>query len=157
MLGTEAGDDEPTSHDGSPTGRETPKYLWPQPTPEDREFWEGARRGELRIQRCTTCGLHQHYPRYAAARTAARDTRRVGDRERARDVYSFTVIRQNGVPPFKERVPFVVATVDLDEAGARMLAAMPALAPERRADRHAGAGRVPARGRRVRLRRLRPA
>ena len=45
-------------------------------------------------------------------------------------VYSFTVIRQNGVPPFKERVPFVVATVDLDEAGARMLAAMPALAPD---------------------------
>jgi uncharacterized OB-fold protein len=45
-------------------------------------------------------------------------------------VYSYTVIRQNGVPPFKERVPFVVATVDLDEAGARLLAALPALAPE---------------------------
>ena len=40
-------------------------------------------------------------------------------------VYSFTVIRQNGVPPFNERVPFVVATVDLDEAGARVIAAMP--------------------------------
>ena len=34
-------------------------------------------------------------------------------------MYSFTVIRQNGVPPFNERVPFVVATVDLDEDGAR--------------------------------------
>ncbi len=27
------------------------------------------------------------------------------------------MIRQNGVPPFNERVPFVVATVDLDEDG----------------------------------------
>jgi uncharacterized OB-fold protein len=44
-------------------------------------------------------------------------------------VYSFTVIRQNGVPPFNDRVPFVVATVDLDEDGARVIAAMPALDP----------------------------
>jgi uncharacterized OB-fold protein len=46
-------------------------------------------------------------------------------------VYSFTVVRQNGVPPFDERVPFVVAVLDLDEDGARMIAAMPKLAPER--------------------------
>jgi hypothetical protein len=45
-------------------------------------------------------------------------------------IYSFTVVRQNGVPPFDERVPFVVATVDLDEEGARLVAAMPTLAPE---------------------------
>ena len=45
-------------------------------------------------------------------------------------VYSFTVIRQNGVPPFRERVPFVVATVDLDEAGARLIASMPTVEPD---------------------------
>jgi uncharacterized OB-fold protein len=45
-------------------------------------------------------------------------------------VYSYTVIRQNGVPPFNERVPFVVATVDLDEDGARMIGALPSVAPE---------------------------
>jgi uncharacterized OB-fold protein len=44
-------------------------------------------------------------------------------------IYSFTVIRQNGVPPFNERIPFVVATVDLDEDGARVIAAMPDLDP----------------------------
>ena len=41
------------------------------------------------------------------------------------------MIRQNGVPPFNERVPFVVAVVDLDEDGARMIAAMPKLDPDR--------------------------
>jgi uncharacterized OB-fold protein len=45
-------------------------------------------------------------------------------------VYSFTVIRQNGVPPFNERIPFVVATIDLDEDGARLIAAMPEVAPD---------------------------
>ena len=44
--------------------------------------------------------------------------------------YRKTVIRKNGVPPFSERVPFVVATVDLDEPGARVIAAMPGCAPD---------------------------
>ena len=40
-------------------------------------------------------------------------------------------MRQNGVPPFSERLPFVVAVVDLDEDGARMIAALPKLDPDR--------------------------
>jgi uncharacterized OB-fold protein len=34
------------------------------------------------------------------------------------------------VPPFRERLPFVVATVDLEESGARLIAAMPTVAPD---------------------------
>ena len=45
-------------------------------------------------------------------------------------VHSFTVIRQHGVPPFPECVPFVVALVELAEPGARVLAAMPTVAPD---------------------------
>jgi uncharacterized OB-fold protein len=108
---------------------ETPEYLWPQPTPDDREFWEGARRGELRLQRCTACGLHQHYPRSVCSHCGS-DALEWITASGLGTVYSYTVIRQNGVPYFKERVPFVVATVDLDEDGARLLAAMPDLVPE---------------------------
>jgi uncharacterized OB-fold protein len=113
----------------APYWSETPNYLRPQPTPDDREFWEGAGRGELRIQRCTTCGLHQHYPRYACSHCGAGTVDFV-TASGLGTVYSYTVIRQNGAPPFKDRVPFVVATIDLDEAGARLLAALPALPPE---------------------------
>jgi uncharacterized OB-fold protein len=108
---------------------ETPAHLVPQPTPDDREFWEGAHRGELRIQHCTACGLHQHYPRLACSHCGSDAVEWVtasGDGT----LYSYTVIRQNGVPPFNDRVPFVVAMIDLDEEGARILAAMPTLAPE---------------------------
>ncbi len=107
---------------------DVPKWLMPRPSQEDREFWEGAGRGELRIQHCTTCGRHQHYARLLCSHCGKETLEWVtagGDGT----LYSFTVVRQNGVPPFNERVPFVVATVDLDEEGARIIAAMPTLDP----------------------------
>ena len=108
---------------------ETPPWVVPRPSDEDREFWAGARRGVLRIQRCPSCGLHQHYPRYLCSHCGAEGVEFV-DATGLGTVYSFTVIRKNGVPPFRERVPFVVAAVDLAEPGARILAAMPTVAPE---------------------------
>lgn len=112
-----------------PDWSETPKWLMPRPTKEDREFWEGAARGELRIQHCTTCGRHQHYARMLCSH-CGKQTLEWVTAGGSGTVYSFTVIRQNGVPPFNERIPFVVATVDLDEDGARMIAAMPSLDPD---------------------------
>ena len=127
MLGTEG------SGDGviAPTGSgESPKWLAPRPTPEDREFWEGAHRGELRIQHCTTCGKHQHYARLLCSHCGEQTLEWITASGNA-TIYSFTVVRQNGVPPFNERVPFVVAVVDLDEDGARMIGAMPRARPRR--------------------------
>jgi uncharacterized OB-fold protein len=108
---------------------ESPKYLWPRINELDGEFWAGARRGELRIQHCTTCNKHQHYPRLLCSHCGAETLVWITARGLA-TVYSFTVVRQNGVPPFNERVPFVVTVVDLDEEGARMIGAAPKLAPE---------------------------
>ena len=108
---------------------ETPSYLVPRPNFEDREFWEGAARGELRIQHCTTCGLHQHYPRLFCSHCGAPTLEWITASGRG-TVYSFTVIRQNGVPPFNERIPFVAATVDLEESGARMIASLPTVDPD---------------------------
>ncbi|MCU1428976.1 MAG: hypothetical protein JWL83_2976 [Actinomycetia bacterium] len=113
----------------TPDWSETPSWLVPNPTPEDAEFWEGARRGELRIQRCNTCGLHQHYARILCSHCSSLDLAWVTASGKG-TVHSFTVIRQNGVPPFKDRLPFVVALVELAEPGARMLATMPECAPE---------------------------
>lgn len=107
---------------------QVPKWLMPRPTNEDREYWEGAGRGELRIQHCTTCGLHQHYARMLCSHCGKQTLEWVTASGNG-TVYSFTVIRQNGVPPFNERIPFVVATVDLDEPGARLIASMPSVDP----------------------------
>lgn len=108
---------------------DNPSWIVPAPTDEDREFWEGAGRGELRIQRCRDCGLHQHYPRLLCHHCGSERVEWVAA-SGGGIVYSFTVIRQNGVPPFRDRLPFVVAAVDLDEPGARVLAAMPGCAAD---------------------------
>ncbi len=107
---------------------ENPPWVVPVPTDEDREFFEGASRGELRIQRCDECGLHQHYPRYLCSHCGSTEVKWV-TASGVGTVYSFTVIRQNGVPPFRERLPFVVAAVDLEETGARLVASMPGADP----------------------------
>jgi uncharacterized OB-fold protein len=110
-------------------GAAFPAYLIPRISPESEEFFAGALRGELRIQRCAACGLHHHYPRVACPHCGSSALDWVTASGRG-TVYSFTVIRQHGIPPFKEQAPFVVALVDLDEPGARVIAQMPALPVE---------------------------
>lgn len=113
---------------GAQAWNEVPAWLVPVVNSDDREFWEGAQRGELRIQRCGQCRLHQHYPRILCSHCGSEDLAFV-TASGFGTVYSFTVIRKNGVPPFRELTPFVVATVDLDEPGARILATMPSVQP----------------------------
>ena len=119
--------------DPTPEPPEIPRYLIPQIQPEAAEFWAGTVRGELRIQRCTECGLHQHYPRSVCSHcgVGALDTATIEwvTATGTGTIHSFTVIRQHGIPPFRTEVPFVVALVDLDEPGARILGRMPALGP----------------------------
>lgn len=106
-----------------------PSYLVPAISPEAAEYFAGSLRGELRIQRCDACGLHHHYPRMRCPYCGS-DALGWVTASGTGTVHSFTVIRQNGIPPFADEVPFVVALVDLDEVGARCLARIPTLAPE---------------------------
>ena len=107
---------------------EVPKYLIPRISPEAAEFFAGTVRDELRIQRCGACGLHHHYPRLACPHCGADDLEWI-TASGLGTLHSFTVIRQHGIPPFNEQVPFVIGLVDLDEPGARFVAQLPMLAP----------------------------
>ncbi len=111
------------------TVSEVPKYLIPRISPEAAEFFAGTVRDELRVQRCRACGLHHHYPRMACPHCGSDDLEWI-TASGLGTVHSYTVIRQQGIPPFNEQVPFVVALVDLEEPGARFIAQMPTLAPE---------------------------
>jgi hypothetical protein len=90
----------------------------PLPEPETAPFWAGTDAGKLLIQRCLVCGRRQFYPRYFCAACA-------GDVEWIEasglgEVHSFTIVRQNGTPPFDALVPYVLALIELDE-GVRMM------------------------------------
>jgi uncharacterized OB-fold protein len=92
--------------------------MLPEPTPETREFWEGAKRGELRIQRCRSCGKAYFYPRPFCPNCTSRDVEWFTASGRGK-LYSY-VIAHRGAPGFQDWSPYVIAVVQLDE-GPRMM------------------------------------
>lgn len=90
----------------------------PLPDGDTRPYWEGVARGELRIQRCETCGRHVFYPRALCPHCYAEQLVWVtasGDGV----IYSYTVVHR-AFGPFAAQTPYVVALVELTE-GVRML------------------------------------
>jgi uncharacterized OB-fold protein len=86
----------------------------PRPTFVSAPFWAAAKEHRLVVQQCKACGNLQHYPRPFCVRCAGSD---LGWKECSGrgTVYAFTVVRQAANQAFAEDVPYVLATVALDE------------------------------------------
>ena len=77
-------------------------------------FWEGVRAGELRIQRCQTCGTYIHLPRPVCRNCQSFDL--AGEKVSGRGtVYSYTQTFKAFHPFFVDRVPYLLATIELAE------------------------------------------
>jgi uncharacterized OB-fold protein len=98
----------------------------PEPTPETAPYWEGARAGELRIQRCSACGRHYFYPRVACRFCSSLDVEWVAVSGRA-SLVSY-VINHRPLPGF-EAVSPVIALVELEE-GPRLMTNIVGVEPE---------------------------
>lgn len=88
----------------------------PEPTVTEltRPFWAGGLAGELRLQRCAPCG-HLRYPisaicpRCLSGEAAWEAVSGLGT------VLSYTIFERAYQEGWKDRVPYVVALVELDE------------------------------------------
>ena len=99
--------------------RETlPLRALPAPDNASRHYWQSAAEGRLVIQRCTSCGVHQFYPR-ALCVACAGETEWVDASGRG-TLHTYTIIRQNKSPAFAALSPYAVGIVELDE-GVRMM------------------------------------
>ena len=96
----------------------TATWHLPQPDVETQPYWDAARDGKLLVKECRACGRSFLYPRAYCPRCWSADTAWKEATGRG-TVYTFTVVHQNDLPPFNERVPYVVAIVELEE-GVRM-------------------------------------
>ena len=86
---------------------------------DTRSFWEATKQHELRYQVCNACNEVVFYTRRHCPHCMGFDLRwEMSQGEGA--VYTFTIIRQIGHPFFRERAPYAVALIDLDE-GFRMM------------------------------------
>jgi uncharacterized OB-fold protein len=77
-------------------------------------FWEGAREHKLLIQRCQQCGYYTHPPRDVCRNCLSTELAPSQVSGKGR-LYSYTVAHQAFHPAFVDRVPYIVATITLDE------------------------------------------
>jgi len=96
-------------------------------TAEAAHFFAAAAQGRLELQRCADCGKIWFYPRPACVACGSTDYAWIRASGRG-TVHSFSVVRRAPTPEFRDRVPYVVALVDLAE-GPRMMSRVVGIAP----------------------------
>jgi len=90
----------------------------PKPVPEiddiTRPFWEAVQRRTLELQRCDTCGTWIFYPTAwcTACYSHALSWYPVSGRG---SVYSYSVVHHPPFAAFSVDVPYVLATIELEE------------------------------------------
>jgi uncharacterized OB-fold protein/acyl dehydratase len=84
----------------------------PPPPRDSAFFWEGVDAGEIRIQRCASCGTLRHPPRPLCFKCRSADWDYIVSSGRG-EIYSFVVHHRPEVPGRTH--PFAVALVQLDE------------------------------------------
>jgi len=86
----------------------------PLPSVDNREFYEGAKRGELVLQRCQACRAWRHHPRPICPH--CQSTRFEWQRASGRgQVHTWTIVHGPTLPAFEEALPYNVIDVLLEE------------------------------------------
>lgn len=95
---------------------------WPRPkwSLDTAFFWEGVDAGELRIQRCTSCGTLRHPARPMCAKCQSLEWDWIVSSGRG-TIYSYVILHHPPVPPF--RYPNALLLVDLQE-GTRIVSSL---------------------------------
>lgn len=93
----------------------------PQPiaTADTKPYWQAANEGRLSLPKCQDCGQAHFYPRIFCPHCGSRRLDWF-EPTGAGKIYTYTVNHRAANPALKERVPYVVAVIELDE-GPRIL------------------------------------
>ena len=90
------------------------RFDLPAPDLETQPFWDGCKEGRFLIRHCNACGEDHFYPRPFCPTCWSDDVAWKEASGRA-TLYTFSIVHQNDLPPFGERVPYVAAIVELEE------------------------------------------
>jgi uncharacterized protein len=112
-----------------PTAAEAPAPVSRRPMPaitqDSSFFFDGAKRGELLIQRCEACGTLRHPPRPGCPKCGSLEWGTIAASGRG-TVFSFVVVHHPQVPGFDYPLPVVL--VELDE-GTRIVSNITGIEP----------------------------
>ncbi|WP_176595591.1 MULTISPECIES: Zn-ribbon domain-containing OB-fold protein [Sphingobium] len=98
---------------------ETAQRPIPLPDPLSDPFWAAARRHELHMQRCDACGRLAYPPEIACRACGGSGLGFVAVSGQA-TLHSWTVLHDPPSPGFRDRLPVILAVVELEEQ-ARLL------------------------------------
>ena len=95
-------------------------YLKPLPEPsiDSQPFWDGLKERRILLQKCSDCGTIRHYPRPMCDKCHSTECEWVEASGKG-TLYSWTETHHPFHFGFKAEVPYILATVTLDE-GVRM-------------------------------------
>jgi uncharacterized OB-fold protein/acyl dehydratase len=99
----------------------------PQVTPDTAFFWDGTLAGELRIQRCASCGALRHPPGPMCPACGTPGDGGYVVAAGTGEVFSYVVHHHPPIPG--KQLPLLVALVQLPE-GVRIVGEMPGVAPD---------------------------
>lgn len=92
----------------------------PQPTRITQPYWDAAKDHRLVIQQCGCCKTRQFYPREFCTACLSENIEWIECGGHG-TIYTYTVNRRPSNTALSDKVPYVVAMIDLDE-GVRMMA-----------------------------------
>jgi uncharacterized protein len=95
------------------------RFDLPAADDDTRPYWDAARAGRLLVKRCADCGAAHFYPRPFCPRCWSSAVSWEEASGRA-VLYTWSVVHNNDLPPFSDRLPYVAAVVDLAE-GPRLM------------------------------------
>ena len=90
----------------------------PRRNPETAAFWDACAEHRLALPRCDECDQLIWYPRRFCPFCGSRSVTMVDVSGRG-SVYTFTIMRRGG-GPFRDKAPYVLAYVELDEGPVMM-------------------------------------
>jgi len=92
-----------------------PRPVLPRfPEFDTQPFWDATQDHELRYQVCTACDAVVFYPRRHCTQCTSLDLRWMVSLGLG-TIYTYSIIRRTYHPSFRDKVPYVIAWVDLDE------------------------------------------
>ena len=94
------------------------KFL-PSPRPGTVAFWEGCKRHQLLLQKCTQCETQQFYPRMICSTCSARSLDWVESSGNG-TVLTWTIVRHPVSEAYADDVPYVIALIKLQEGPTMM-------------------------------------
>ncbi|AEG48285.1 protein of unknown function DUF35 [Sphingobium chlorophenolicum L-1] len=100
----------------------SPQRPLPLPDPLSEPFWAAARRHELHMRKCDACAALAYPPEIACRACGGSEAHFVPVSGRA-TLQSWTVLHEPPSPGFRDRLPVILAVVELEEQARLLMSA----------------------------------